>query len=144
MCYTGPFILLYQCDLCATILRASITPVHICRFGHVHNPSAASNPDSHQGLQPAADLENPNAFCDGTFTQMPATDTPPYTLTIKSHERCAECQARLGVDIMPGESEDEQEREMARMLLWSRWIDFIRDAEVGEYLTERAEWERMG
>jgi hypothetical protein len=45
---------------------------------------------------------------------------------------------------MPGESEDEQDREMARTLLWSRWLEFIRESETGRYLSERAEWEGGG
>ena len=59
-------------------------------------------------------------------------------------ERCNECQARLGLDLMPGESEEEEQREISRMLLWSRWGDVIRSTEVGGYLGERSEWERRG
>ncbi|OCT53757.1 hypothetical protein CLCR_10866 [Cladophialophora carrionii] len=137
MCYIAPFILIYQCDLCPSTIRATISPLHICRFGHIHDPERASLHETETDI----DTHNPNAVCDGTFTQMPDTGTPPCTLTVKSHERCRPCQARLGLEIMPGESEDEQEREMARTLLWSRWLEFIRGSETGRYLSERAAWE---
>jgi hypothetical protein len=81
MCYIAPFIFIYQCDLCPSTIRATISPTHICRFGYVHDPERAL-PDMQ------IDTNNPDAVCDGTFTPVPDTGDPPCTLTVKSHERC--------------------------------------------------------
>lgn len=56
-------------------------------------------------------------------------------MTVKSNERCGDCQQRL--DLLP-----DEDREMERMLLWTRWLPYIGASELGEYLSVRAGYER--
>jgi hypothetical protein len=57
-------------------------------------------------------------------------------MTVKSQERCDACQCKP--DVFP-----DEEREMERLLLWNRWMAFIVRSELAEYLTSRAEYERI-
>lgn len=136
MCYIVDMFFIYQCDGCDNVLRATITPVNFCRFGHIHRPGSAATATQGQESVGHQRQQRRQQECPSGFNPVPANDdVPPPTMTVKSNERCGDCQQRL--DLLP-----DEDREMERMLLWTRWLPYIGASELGEYLSVRAGYER--